>query len=302
MSRASPPSSAAVCRSRCASILWRLPEAARCEWVEAGAVRFRRGGPRRLCWRQVRCTPDCCTCPASMCSRARKSSTPRCCSSNGRHGDLDRHRVSRDSWAGRSRPRSRRRARHPLLCGGQGRSISHALAARYARAAQPPWSPSRFFAERARHSRAGPFSRRPRRRLCDVGTDAVKVSRGTRFVDDRRRHAPSSRGVGKSGSGRQARLSDRRGIATRHDSDRSRLPRRRPALHAARYAWAATPRCRPLREGDLIAVLQSGAYGLTASPTGFLSHPPPAEVLIENGRHRLIRRRGTLEEQAALPT
>jgi diaminopimelate decarboxylase len=32
--------------------------------------------------------------------------------------------------------------------------------------------------------------------------------------------------------------------------------------------------------GDLIVVLQSGAYGLTASPTAFLSHPPPAEVLL----------------------
>lgn len=34
------------------------------------------------------------------------------------------------------------------------------------------------------------------------------------------------------------------------------------------------------REGDLIAVLQSGAYGLTASPTAFLSHPAPAELLV----------------------
>jgi diaminopimelate decarboxylase len=32
--------------------------------------------------------------------------------------------------------------------------------------------------------------------------------------------------------------------------------------------------------GDLIAVFQSGAYGLTASPTAFLSHPAPAEVLV----------------------
>jgi len=32
--------------------------------------------------------------------------------------------------------------------------------------------------------------------------------------------------------------------------------------------------------GDLIVVFQSGAYGLSASPTGFLSHPPPAEILI----------------------
>ncbi|HRC71080.1 MAG TPA: pyridoxal-dependent decarboxylase, exosortase A system-associated [Candidatus Competibacter sp.] len=32
--------------------------------------------------------------------------------------------------------------------------------------------------------------------------------------------------------------------------------------------------------GDLIVVFQSGAYGLSASPTGFLSHPPCAEVLV----------------------
>lgn len=32
--------------------------------------------------------------------------------------------------------------------------------------------------------------------------------------------------------------------------------------------------------GDLIVVFQSGAYGLTASPTAFLGHPPPVEVLV----------------------
>ncbi|MEN3229982.1 type III PLP-dependent enzyme [Methylorubrum rhodesianum] len=48
----------------------------------------------------------------------------------------------------------------------------------------------------------------------------------------------------------------------------------------------------PLAEGDLVAVLQSGAYGLTASPTGFLSHPLPAEVLVEDGRATAIRHRG----------
>jgi diaminopimelate decarboxylase len=32
--------------------------------------------------------------------------------------------------------------------------------------------------------------------------------------------------------------------------------------------------------GDLVAVFQSGAYGLTASPTRFLGHPAPAEVLV----------------------
>ncbi len=32
--------------------------------------------------------------------------------------------------------------------------------------------------------------------------------------------------------------------------------------------------------GDLIVVFQSGAYGLTASPTAFLNHPTPVEVLV----------------------
>jgi diaminopimelate decarboxylase len=32
--------------------------------------------------------------------------------------------------------------------------------------------------------------------------------------------------------------------------------------------------------GDLIVVLQSGAYGFTASPQAFLSHPQPGEVLV----------------------
>lgn len=33
-------------------------------------------------------------------------------------------------------------------------------------------------------------------------------------------------------------------------------------------------------EGDLVVVLQSGAYGLTASPQAFLAHPLPIEVLV----------------------
>ncbi|HHJ19102.1 MAG TPA: pyridoxal-dependent decarboxylase, exosortase A system-associated [Gammaproteobacteria bacterium] len=32
--------------------------------------------------------------------------------------------------------------------------------------------------------------------------------------------------------------------------------------------------------GDLVVILQSGAYGLTASPTRFLSHPSPLEVIV----------------------
>lgn len=36
----------------------------------------------------------------------------------------------------------------------------------------------------------------------------------------------------------------------------------------------------PAVAGDLIAVFQAGAYGLTASPTAFLGHPAPPEVLV----------------------
>ena len=44
--------------------------------------------------------------------------------------------------------------------------------------------------------------------------------------------------------------------------------------------------------GDLVGIFQSGAYARAASPLGFLSHPAPPEVLTEDGKHRLIRRRG----------
>lgn len=32
--------------------------------------------------------------------------------------------------------------------------------------------------------------------------------------------------------------------------------------------------------GDLVVILQSGAYGFTASPVSFLSHPPPLEIFV----------------------
>ena len=55
----------------------------------------------------------------------------------------------------------------------------------------------------------------------------------------------------------------------------------------------------PAEVGDIIGVFQSGAYARTASPLGFLSHPSPAEVLVENGRVLLIRRRGTYRDLLA---
>jgi len=36
----------------------------------------------------------------------------------------------------------------------------------------------------------------------------------------------------------------------------------------------------PADVGDLVVVFQAGAYGLTASPAAFLSHPEPAEILL----------------------
>lgn len=48
----------------------------------------------------------------------------------------------------------------------------------------------------------------------------------------------------------------------------------------------------PLAAGDLVAVLHAGAYGLTYSPRDFLSHPAPAEVMVDGGEPRLARARG----------
>jgi diaminopimelate decarboxylase len=67
------------------------------------------------------------------------------------------------------------------------------------------------------------------------------------------------------------------------------------AVHPAiepEAAWVVGPLCTPLdrlaekmplghaQPGDWLAVLQSGAYGLTASPRDFLSHPHPLEVIV----------------------
>lgn len=37
--------------------------------------------------------------------------------------------------------------------------------------------------------------------------------------------------------------------------------------------------------GDLVGIFQSGAYGRSASPVGFLSHPLPAEAWVNEGQH-----------------
>ncbi|GIP63142.1 diaminopimelate decarboxylase [Virgibacillus pantothenticus] len=50
-----------------------------------------------------------------------------------------------------------------------------------------------------------------------------------------------------------------------------------------------------LFHGDLIGIENSGAYGPTASPTLFLSHGYPAEVLHYQGEHYLIRERDSVD-------
>jgi len=47
----------------------------------------------------------------------------------------------------------------------------------------------------------------------------------------------------------------------------------------------------PPQPGDLVAVLDVGAYGFTESMPFFLSHPIPAEVAVRGGRARLLRPR-----------
>jgi len=44
--------------------------------------------------------------------------------------------------------------------------------------------------------------------------------------------------------------------------------------------------------GDLFGIFQSGAYGRSASPLGFLSHPPPPEVWVDAGTHSAVTARG----------
>ena len=48
------------------------------------------------------------------------------------------------------------------------------------------------------------------------------------------------------------------------------------------------------KEGDILAILDAGAYGFVQS-SNFNSRPRPAEVLVKNGKSRLIRKREKLD-------
>ncbi|APO69784.1 ornithine/DAP/Arg decarboxylase protein (plasmid) [Rhizobium gallicum] len=51
-----------------------------------------------------------------------------------------------------------------------------------------------------------------------------------------------------------------------------------------------------VEKGDILAVLLSGAYGPSASPTGFLSHGYPDEVLVDGPNFYLVRPRDSVED------
>jgi len=53
-----------------------------------------------------------------------------------------------------------------------------------------------------------------------------------------------------------------------------------------------------LKPGDLVAILDAGAYGLSLS-SNYNSRPRPAEVLVDGKRARLIRRRETMDDLLA---
>jgi diaminopimelate decarboxylase len=54
----------------------------------------------------------------------------------------------------------------------------------------------------------------------------------------------------------------------------------------------------PVEAGDLLAVLDAGAYGMSQS-SNYNTRLRPAEVLVEKGKARLIRRRETIEDLLA---
>jgi diaminopimelate decarboxylase len=55
----------------------------------------------------------------------------------------------------------------------------------------------------------------------------------------------------------------------------------------------------PLEPGDFIAVLDAGAYAV-AMASNYNRRPLPAEVLVEDGQCRIVRRRQTVDDMLAL--
>jgi diaminopimelate decarboxylase len=64
-------------------------------------------------------------------------------------------------------------------------------------------------------------------------------------------------------------------------------------------AFGSERRLNQLDVGDLLAILDAGAYG-SAMSSNYNRRPLPPEVLVDGGQVRLIRRRQTIEDQLSL--
>jgi diaminopimelate decarboxylase len=58
---------------------------------------------------------------------------------------------------------------------------------------------------------------------------------------------------------------------------------------------------RAVQPGDLLAILDAGAYGMSLA-SNYNSRPRPAEVLVQGKRVKLIRRRETIADMLAPET
>lgn len=65
--------------------------------------------------------------------------------------------------------------------------------------------------------------------------------------------------------------------------------------------FALDRKLNEVREGDLLAIFNAGAYGYTMS-NNYNARPRPPEILVEHGKARLIRRRETLDDLLRLMT
>ena len=63
--------------------------------------------------------------------------------------------------------------------------------------------------------------------------------------------------------------------------------------------FLAKERSLAAREGDLLAIMSAGAYGMTMS-SNYNSRPRAAEVLVDGSDARLVRRRESIEQLFAL--
>ncbi len=116
-----------------------------------------------------------------------------------------------------------------------------------------------------------------------VGVNAVKQSRGQTFV------------ITDGGMHHHLAASGNLGQVIKRDYPFV-APARMSEAPCAAPVTVVGPLCTPLdtlgrsvmlpemRADDLLAILQSGAYGPTASPIGFLGHPAPVELLVDGAR------------------